>query len=71
MISFNRFYDELAVDAGKALLCPLNDESFHTYHWTKASMGVSSGTFLKEGKPPFSESLTSQIRRLKLMLPNM
>jgi hypothetical protein len=42
---------------GKALHSPLSDNSPHIGHWTKASMGIKSWIFLKDGKPD-SKTLT-------------
>jgi hypothetical protein len=52
------------VDLGKTLCCPLTDNSPLVGHWTKASMGVSSWIFLKDGKPALLKRPPSQIRCL-------
>jgi hypothetical protein len=57
---FDSFNGGTSVDPGKKLRCPLSDNSPHIRHWTKASMGVSSWSFLKDGKPAFLRPPPSQ-----------
>jgi hypothetical protein len=57
---FNSFSGGMCVDPGKTLYCPLCDNSPHIDYWTKASMGVSSWIFLKDGKPAFFQPPPSQ-----------
>jgi hypothetical protein len=40
-------------DPGKTLCCPPSDNSPHIEHWKKASMGINSWIFLKDGKSTF------------------
>ncbi|PNF32279.1 hypothetical protein B7P43_G16945 [Cryptotermes secundus] len=40
-----------SVGQGKTLRCPLSDNSPHIELWKKASMGIKSWIFLKDGKP--------------------
>jgi len=47
---------------GKALPSPLIDNSPHIGHLTKASMGIKSWIFLKDGKPAFKKPTPSQNR---------
>jgi hypothetical protein len=58
---FDSFYGVTRVDLGKTLHFPLSGDSPYVGHWTKASMGVSSWIFLKDGKPTFSQPPHSQI----------
>ena len=44
----------------KTLRIPLSDSSSHVGHWTKASMGIKSWIFLKDGKPAFKKQTASQ-----------
>ena len=46
--------------AGKPLRSPLNDNSPHIGYWTKASMGIKSWIFLKDGKPAIKKLTPSQ-----------
>jgi hypothetical protein len=46
--------------SGKPLRSPLSDKSPHIDHWTKASMGIKSWIFLKDGKPAFKKPPPSQ-----------
>jgi len=46
--------------SGKPLRSPLSDKSPHIGHWTKASMGIKSWIFLKDGKPAFKQLPPSQ-----------
>ena len=46
--------------AGKPLRSPLSDNSPHIGHWTKASMGIKSWIFLKDGKRAFKKLTPSQ-----------
>jgi hypothetical protein len=48
---FDSFNGGTRVDQGKTLRCPLSDNSPHIEHWKKASMGINSWIFLKDGKP--------------------
>jgi hypothetical protein len=57
---FSSFNGGMSVDPGKALHCPLSDNSPHIGHWTKASVGVSSWIFLKDSKPAFFRPPPSQ-----------
>jgi hypothetical protein len=50
---FDSFNGGTRVDQGKTLRCPLNDNSPHIEHCKKASMGINSWIFLKDGKPAF------------------
>jgi len=45
---------------GKALHSPCSDNSPHIGHWTKASLGIKSWIFLKDGKPAFKKQTPSQ-----------
>jgi len=46
--------------SGKPLRSPLSDKSPHIGRWTKASMGIKSWIFLKDGKPAFKKPPPSQ-----------
>jgi len=46
--------------SGKPLCSPLSDKSPHIDHWTKASMGIKSWIFLKDGKLAFKQPPPSQ-----------
>jgi hypothetical protein len=50
---FDTFNGGTRVNPGKTLRCPLSDNSPHMDHWKKASMGIKSWIFLKDGKPTF------------------
>jgi hypothetical protein len=45
---------------GKTLHSPLSDSSPHVSQWTKATMGIKSWIFLKNGKPAFKKPTASQ-----------
>jgi hypothetical protein len=45
---------------GKTLLSPLNENSPHIGNSSKASMGIKSWIFLKDGKPAFKKPTPSQ-----------
>jgi hypothetical protein len=53
---FDSFNGGTRVDPGKTLRCPLSNNSPHMVHWKKASMGIKSLIFLKDGKPTFFHS---------------
>jgi hypothetical protein len=57
---FDSFSVGTRVDPGKILRCPLRDKSPHMDHWKKASMGIRSWIFLKNGKPTFLHRPPSQ-----------
>ena len=57
---FDSFNSVKHPPAGKELRGPLNNNSPHIGHWTKAGMGISSWVFLKDGKPAFSKPPPSQ-----------
>ena len=44
----------------KTLRSPLSDNSPQIGHWTKASIGIKSRIFLKDGKPAFKKPTPSQ-----------
>jgi len=46
--------------ADKPLRSPLSDNSPHIGHWTKASMGIKSWIFLKNGESAFKQLAPSQ-----------
>ena len=48
---FDSFNSVKRAAPGRALLSPLSDKRSHIGHWTKASMGIKSWIFLKDGKP--------------------
>jgi hypothetical protein len=56
---FDSFNGGTHVDQRKTLLCLLIDNSPHIEHWKKASMGINSWIFLKDGKPAFLHPLPS------------
>ena len=45
---------------GKSLRRPLSDDSPHIGHWIKASMGINSWIFCKDGKRAFKKLTPSQ-----------
>jgi hypothetical protein len=47
---FDSFNGGTRVDQGKTLRCPLSDNSPHIGNWKKASMGIKSWIFFKNGK---------------------
>jgi hypothetical protein len=57
---FDSFNGGMHFDPGKTLGCPLSDNSPHMNHWKKASMGIKSWVFLKNGKPTFLHRPPSQ-----------
>jgi hypothetical protein len=57
---FDSFNSVRRAAPGKALRSPLSDNSPHIGHWTKASMGIKSWIFLKDGKPAFKKLTPSQ-----------
>jgi hypothetical protein len=57
---FDSFNSVKCASAGKALRSPLSDNSPHIGNWTKASMGIKSLIFLKDGKPAFKKMTPSQ-----------
>ena len=44
----------------KTLRIPLSDSSSHIGHWTKASMGIKSCIFHKDGNPAFKKRTLSR-----------
>ncbi|XP_023722385.1 uncharacterized protein LOC111872572 [Cryptotermes secundus] len=50
---FSSFNGGTSVGRRKTLSCPLSDNSPHIELWKKASMGIKSWIFLKDGKPAF------------------
>ncbi|PNF15720.1 hypothetical protein B7P43_G12478 [Cryptotermes secundus] len=57
---FDSFNGGTSVGRGKTLRCPLSDNSPHIELWKKASMGIKSWIFLKDGKPAFLHPPPSQ-----------
>ncbi|XP_023725513.1 uncharacterized protein LOC111874333 [Cryptotermes secundus] len=57
---FDSFNGGMCVDPWKMLHCPLSDNSPHIEHWKRASMGIKSWIFLKDGKPAFLQPPPSQ-----------
>ena len=57
---FDSFNNVKRAAPGKALRSPLSEDSPHIGHWTKASMGIKSWIFLKDGKPAFKKLTPSQ-----------
>jgi hypothetical protein len=57
---FDSFNSVSCAVRGKELRHPLNDNSPHIRHWTKASMWIRSWVFLKDGKPAFKQPPPSQ-----------
>jgi hypothetical protein len=57
---FDSFNGGMCVDREKTLRIPLNDNSPHIDHWMKASMGINSWIFHKDGKPAFLQPPPSQ-----------
>jgi hypothetical protein len=57
---FHSFNSGTHVDPGKTLRCLLNDNRPHIDHWKKASMGINSWIFLKDGKSTFLHPPPSQ-----------
>ena len=57
---FDSFNSVKRAATGKPLHGPLSDNSPHIGHWTKASMGIKSWIFLKDGKPAFTKLTPSQ-----------
>ena len=57
---FDSFNSVKRAASGKPLLSPLSDNSPHIGHWTRASMGIKSWIFLKDGKPAFNKQTPSQ-----------
>jgi hypothetical protein len=58
---FDSFNCGTRVDPEKILRCPLSDNIPHMDHWKKASMGIRSRIFLKDGKPTLLHHRPSQI----------
>jgi hypothetical protein len=58
---FHSFISVKRAAPGKALLCPLSDNSPPVCHWTKAAMGINSWIFLKDGKPTSNKPTPSQM----------
>ncbi|XP_023721687.1 uncharacterized protein LOC111872233 [Cryptotermes secundus] len=54
------FNSGMRVRPEKTLRYPLSDKSPHIKHWKKASMGIKSWIFLKDGKPAFLHPPPSQ-----------
>jgi hypothetical protein len=50
---FDSFNGSKRVDPGKALRCQPSDNNPHIDYLKKASMGIKSWIFLKDGKPAF------------------
>ena len=48
----------------KTCFAPFSSDSPHMVYWDKAGVGVSSWTFLKDGKPAFNKPPPSQNRWL-------
>ena len=57
---FDSFNSVKRAAPGKTLCSPLSDNSPHIGHWTKASMGIKSWIFFKDGKPAFKKPTPSQ-----------
>ncbi|XP_023718100.1 uncharacterized protein LOC111870226 isoform X2 [Cryptotermes secundus] len=57
---FDSFNGGTSVGRRKTLRCPLRDKSPHIELWKKASMGIKSWIFLKDGKPAFLHPPPSQ-----------
>ncbi|PNF31489.1 hypothetical protein B7P43_G00752 [Cryptotermes secundus] len=57
---FDSFNGGTSVGQGKTLHCPLSDNRPHIELWKKASMGIKSWIFLKDGKPTFLHPPPSQ-----------
>ncbi|XP_033608842.1 uncharacterized protein LOC117282608 isoform X2 [Cryptotermes secundus] len=57
---FDTFNGGTSVGQGKALRCPLSDNSPHIELWKRASMGIKSWIFLKDGKSAFLHPPPSQ-----------
>ena len=49
---FDSFNSVKHAAPGKTLCSPVSDNSPHIGHWTKASIGIKSWIFLKNGKLP-------------------
>ena len=57
---FDSFSSVKRAALGKALRSPPSDSNPHIGHWTKASIGIKSWIFLKDGKPAFKKPTPSQ-----------
>jgi len=57
---FDSFSSVKHAAPGKTLCSPVSDNSPHIGHWTKASIGIKSWIFLKNGKPAFKKLTPSQ-----------
>ncbi|XP_023704612.1 uncharacterized protein LOC111862951 isoform X3 [Cryptotermes secundus] len=57
---FDSFSGGTSVGRRKALCCPLSDSSPDIELWKRASMGIKSWIFLKDGKPAFLHHPPSQ-----------
>jgi hypothetical protein len=57
---FDSFNSVKRAAPGKTLRSPLCDNSPQIGRWTKASMGIKSRIFLKDGKPAFKKLTPSQ-----------
>jgi len=57
---FDSFNSNFLAPPFKKLLCPLSSDIPHMGYWDKAGIGVSSWTFLKDGKPAFNKPPLSQ-----------
>jgi len=56
---FDSFNSVKRAATGKPLCGPHSDNSPHIGNWTKASMGIKSWMFLKDGKPAFKQPTPS------------
>ncbi|XP_033609559.1 uncharacterized protein LOC111870082 isoform X2 [Cryptotermes secundus] len=57
---FDSFNGGTCVDPGETMPCLLNNSSPNIEHWKRASMGINSWIFLKDGKPTFLHHPPSQ-----------
>jgi len=57
---FDSFNGNIQAPKFKNLLRPLSSDNPHMVYWDKAGVGVSSWTFLKDGKPAFNKPPLSQ-----------
>jgi len=57
---FDRFNSNMHEPPFKKLLCPLSSDIPHMGYWDKAGIGVSSWTFLNDGKSAFKNPPPSQ-----------
>jgi hypothetical protein len=57
---FDSFNTVKRAAPGKTFCSPVSDNSPHIGHWTKASTGIKSWIFLKDGSPAFKKPTPSQ-----------